>query len=180
LKSFIIGLLVGIGIVVLVTLVLAFVRPRLAWLTGRRAGQAITVNKVMVATLGAPFNPKAIALAAAMAGESGVIQTVYILEIPLNQPLESEAEAELAIGMEALEEAEKIGRQNGVRVLPKLEKTRLGSKAVVEMQKDEGFDAIILEVKLGSRSQRVGRKVAEYVQEHASCIVLVVSEQRDE
>lgn len=174
-KGFVIGLLVGIGAAALVALVLALARP--SWIPSmRRCGGAVGYRKVMVASLGVPFSPRAIDLAAHMVGKDGLVHTVYLVEIPLNQPLESGAEADLALGLEALEAAANMGRASGIRVLPRLEKTRLGSKSVVKIQEGEGFDAVILEVRPGSRSQRVGRKVAEYVQEHAGCTVMVITE----
>ena len=82
--------------------------------------------------------------------------------------------------MEELEESARIAKKLGVRPLPRLERSRLGSKTIVEIQREEAFDAVVLDVRLGNRSGRQGRKVAEYVQKHATCNVIVVSGQQSE
>jgi|GEM_PF-1429468 len=179
-NGFLIGLLVGIGAATLVALVIALASSRRFPLFGRCPGGAVEYRKVMVASLGSPFSRGAIDLAAHMAGKAGLVQTVYLAEIPLNQPLESGAESDVARGLEALEIAAKLGTGSGIKVLPRLKKTRLGSKSIVEIQQGEGFDAVILEVKPRGRSQRVGRKLAEYVQEHVTCAVIVMSEGEDD
>jgi nucleotide-binding universal stress UspA family protein len=171
------GFLIGLAAVLFVSLVLVFVfvlaRPR--GVSFRGPGY----EKVMVATVMRPFNKKAVALAGQMAGRGGIVETLYVAEIPMNRPLESEAEAELSEGMDALEESPKIGKKVGVRPIPRLERSRLGSKTIVELQRNEGFDAVVLSINPGKRSEREGRKIAEYVQEHATCTVVVVSELRE-
>ncbi len=136
-------------------------------------------KKVMAATVARPFDKKALALAAEMVDRDGILETIYIAEIPMNRPLESESEVELVEGMDALEESAKVSIRGGIRPIPRLERSRLGSKTIVEIQRNESFDAIVMAINPGKRSEREGRKIAEYVQEHATCPVVVVSELRE-
>jgi nucleotide-binding universal stress UspA family protein len=178
LTGFIVGL--AAGLLLVLVLMLIFVLTRSRWLSlfvNRSRGPRY--EKVMVATVMRPFDERAVLLAAKMAGRDGIIETVYIIEIPMNRPLESEAEAELSVGMDSLAESAKIGETAGTRPIPRLERSRLGSKTIVEIQRNEGFDAVVMAISPGRRSSREGRKIAEYVQEHATCTVVVVSELRE-
>ncbi len=177
--GFLIGLAAGVFLAALALLLISHVStggfPRLF------AGQRFAgYGKVLVATIGRPFDENAIGVAARIVARDGLVQTLYVAEIPLNRPLESGAEQELSAGMEELEESASIAKKLGVRPLPRLERSRLGSKTIVEIQKEEAFDAVVLDVRLGNKSGRQGRKVAEYVQEHATCRVIVVSGQQSE
>lgn len=177
--GFLIGLAAGVVLAALVALLISYVKTGgvLRLFVGQRyAGY----RKVLVATVGRPFDEKAISIAARVVAREGLVQTLYVAEIPLNRPLESGAEQELSAGMEELEESASIAKRLGVRPLPRLERSRLGSKTIVEIQREEAFDAVVLDLRLGNKSGRQGRKAAEYVQEHATCKVIVVSGQQSE
>lgn len=170
---FFIGL--GAGLVVAALVALAVYLARARGLARRGQTEPEGYRKVLVATVNQPFYQEALLVAAGMIGEGGIVETIYLVEIPLNRPLESEAGEEVAAGMLALEEAAAICSSAGVRPLPRLERTRMGSKTVVEMQREEGFDAVVLDIHPGKRTERVGRRIEEYVQDHATCPVVVVS-----
>jgi nucleotide-binding universal stress UspA family protein len=177
--GFLIGLAAGVILAALVMLLISYAKTGgiLGFFVSQRyAGY----RKVLVATIGRPFDENAISVAARVVAQEGLVQTLYVAEIPLNRPLESGAEQELSAGMEELEESARIAKKLGVRPLPRLERSRLGSKTIVEIQREEAFDAVVLDVRLGNRSGRQGRKVAEYVQKHATCNVIVVSGQQSE
>lgn len=175
--GFFIGLAIGIVATAVVLLLLDLARSQGLISKGRREPQGY--RKVMIATVDHPFDPRALTLASKMAAGGGILETVYLIEIPLNRPLESESGDEIASGMQALEEAAMLAARDGLRPLPRLERTRMGSKTVVEIQRKEGFDAVVLDVHPGKRMGRVGSRIAEYVQEHATCPVVVVSEWED-
>ena len=109
-----------------------------------------------------------------MAGRSGSIKTLYVTEIPVSRSLEVEAEEETARGLKALEEASLLGSSLGKRFLPAFEKTRQGSKAIVELQRRDHFDLVLFDLQPGERLRRTNRKIAEYIQEKAGCTVMIV------
>ncbi len=131
-------------------------------------------RKVLVVAVDEPFTRRSIELAVSMAGRHGVIETLYVTEVPISRSLEVEAEEETARGLEALEEAARVGRSLGRRLLPGLEKARMGSKAVVEVQRRGGFDLVVFDLYPGERLRRANRKIAEYLQEKAGCTVMLV------
>lgn len=171
---FLVGLAAGIVLAVVVLLLISYLNA--GSLHGLLLGREYAgYRKVMVAAVDRPFDEKAVRLAACMLDREGVMVTLYIAEIPLNRPLESGAERELSAGMDQLEAADRLARKMSVRPLPRIERSRLGSKTIVEIQRQEDFDLVVLDVHPGSRFGRQGRKIAEYVQEHATCAVIVVS-----
>jgi hypothetical protein len=131
-------------------------------------------RKILVASVDEPFTRRSIELAVSMAGKRGLIETFYVTEVPINRSLEVGAEEDTARGLAALEEASLVGGTLGKRLLPGLEKTRMGSKAVVELQRRAGFDLIVFDLQPGDRLRRANRKIAEYLQEKAGCTVMIV------
>ena len=103
------------------------------------------------------------------------METLYILEVGLDHPLDVPPEAELDKGMKALDMAARFGFQHGTRFIPRLEKVRMGSKAILDLQAKEGFDLLVMDLGSARGSSRDMLKIAEYVREKASCTVLVIS-----
>lgn len=172
--GFLLGLLAGLALAAVAVGLLALARSRGVSLPGLKAGGR-NYDKVMIASVARPFEPEGLDVAVRLAGKKGTLETVYVAEIPLNRPLESGAESELATGMEALEDAARIARDAGRTPLPRIERSRLGSRTIVEIQREEGFDVVVMTVTLGNRSEREGRKIAGYVGDHATCDVVVVT-----
>lgn len=138
-------------------------------------GQPGEYKKVLIAAIARPFSEAALSLALEMAGSRGVIETLYVVEIPVDRPLESEMETELNQGMDALEDASRLGRSMGKRIVPRLERSRQGSRTIVELQRKGAFDGIVLEMRSGVRSEKIDRKIADYIQENATCPVVIIS-----
>lgn len=148
------------------------------WRRGYRIpglGKPGEYKKVLVAAIARPFSEAAVSLALEMAGRRGVIETLYVVEIPIDRPLEGEVEAELTQGMDALEDVSRLGRSMGKRIVPRLERSRQGSRTIVELQKKGAFDGIVLELRPAVKSERIDRKIAEYVRENATCPVVIIS-----
>ena len=173
-SGFIVGLIVGLAAAGILVLVFVYARLRGAF-TFASGRERLGYRKVIVATIDRPFSKDAIALASGMAGRKGILETFYVVEIPLDRPFDTGGEQELASGMDALEKAERIARRYGVRPIPRMEKARLGSKKVVEVQKGEDFDAVVLYLQESAKSERDDRKIIEYVQANATCPVVVIT-----
>ncbi len=157
----------------LVVIILLLLRRRGVQIPG--FGKPGGYKKVLVAAISRPFSEAAISLALEMAGARGVIETLYVVEVPIDRPLDVEVEPQLNQGMDALEDASRLGRNNGKRLVPRLERSRQGSRTIVELQRRGEFDGIVLELRPGAKSERVDRKIAEYIQENATCPVVVIT-----
>src|SRR4030042_4876465 len=113
----------GLGIGLLLAVMIFAV---LVWMNARghvnmplaRAG-GTDYNKVLVVAIGHPFSEKAIDLSVRMAGRTGLIETLYVVEIGLDRPLQVVADEELDLAMSALEEAALMGKTRGQRLLPR-------------------------------------------------------------
>ncbi len=165
--------LAGFGGAAVVVIILLVLRRRGFKIPG--LGKPGEYKKVMVAAIARPFSEAAISLALEMAGSRGVIETLYVVEIPIDRPIETEAEPQLMEGMDALEDASRLGRSMGKRIVPRLERSRQGSRTIVDLQRRGEFDGIVLELLPGAKSEKVDRKIAEYIQENATCPVIVIT-----
>ena len=172
---FLVGFLTALGVILLVGLAALLIRyysPRLFRPHTR------LFRKVLVASVGAPFSRVALEMATRLAGDDGILETVYIVEVPMEQPLDGGFESELARGMVALEQAGKLAKRKGRSPVPRMERSRLGSKTIVEIQKNESFDVIVLSAKPDARKQKESSKISEYVRENVDCTVIDVLEKK--
>jgi len=172
---FLIGFLTAVGIILLVGLAALLIRyysPRLFRPHTR------LFKKVLVASVGSPFSRIALEMATRLAGDDGILETLYIVEVPMEQPLDGGFESELSRGMVALEQAGKMAKRKGRSPVPRMERSRLGSKTIVEIQKNENFDVVVLSAKPDPRKQKESSKILEYVRENAGCTVIDVLEKK--
>ena len=169
------GLGVGLGLGIVIIFVLLILNSKGIVGSSRASEAGAGHQKVLVATVENPFSERAINLAMRMAGRRGIVETLYVIEIGLERPLQVVADEEIARGMRALEEASYIGKRDGKRLLPRLEKARMGSKAVLDVQGQEGFGLVVLDLVESVKMEDITRKIAEYVQEKATCTVVVLS-----
>ncbi len=132
-------------------------------------------HKILVASVGQVFSERSLYAAVRVVARKGLVETLYVLEIPLDHPLGVAPEEGLNKGMETLDMAARWGRYYGMRFLPRLEKVRMGSKAILDLQRKEGFDLLVLDVGTGEGRDKDIRKIAEYVRENATCTVMVLS-----
>jgi nucleotide-binding universal stress UspA family protein len=153
------GLVTGLGIGVLALLIflLSHHISRGQW-----DGEA-TYAKILVASVQNPFTKRSLNTAVRMSDRGGIIETLYVIEIGMERPLDVVADDEVANALQALEDASYEGRRRGKRLLPRLEKARMGSKVILDIQHREGAMANTM------------RKIVQYVREKASCTVIVLS-----
>jgi nucleotide-binding universal stress UspA family protein len=174
---FLIGFGTAIGVLLLVVvagLLVRYYSPRLFRPHTR------LFKKVLVASVGAPFSRVALEMATRLAGDDGILETVYIVEVPMDQPLDGSFESELSRGMVALEEAGRMAKRKGRSPVPRMERSRLGSKTIVEIQKNEDFDVVVLSAKPDTKTQKESSKMSEYIRENAGCTVIDVLEKKPE
>ena len=173
-SGFWIGLAAGIVLAIIAFLVIYILLKRGAICLPGLHGEGL-YHKVLVASVGQVFSERSLYTAVGVVARRGLVETLYVLEIPLDHPLGVAPEEGLNKGMEALDMAARWGGYHGVRFLPRLEKVRMGSKAILDLQRKEGFDLVVMDLGLDERGNKDIRKIAEYVRERAGCTVLLIS-----
>ena len=118
-----------------------------------------------------------VATAVALAKDRGAtIEALYVISVPLSEPLDAELVDAEERAFASLAEARLLGEENGVEVRTETVKARAIGPAIVEEARARGVDLIVL----GS-SPRWRRQSAffsptvEHVLRHAPCEVLVVA-----
>ncbi|PKB78712.1 MAG: hypothetical protein BZY88_17010, partial [SAR202 cluster bacterium Io17-Chloro-G9] len=106
--------------------------------------------------------------------EKAVIYPVYVMEVPLDLPLESDLPGAIADGERILETIEAIAAEEHVKeVEAKLLRARHAGPALVQETEDRHMDLIVLGVPYQRRfgECRIG-STASYIFNNASCRVL--------
>jgi len=164
-----VGLAVGLGLSALCLLALF-----LAGAFKTREAQP-AYGKILVAAVENPFSRRALNMGVRMAGRTGIVETLYVIEIGVERPLEVPADEAVAAGLRALEEASYIAKNYGKRLLPRLEKARMGSKVILDTQAQGSFDLLIMDLAVSDTMEATTRKIAQYVKEKATCTVVILS-----
>lgn len=102
------------------------------------------------------------------------IHAIYVMEVPLDLPLESDLTRAIAKGEQILETIEAIGAEEKFRdVEAKLLRARHAGPALVQETEDRRIDLIVLGVPYQRRfgTFRIG-STASYIFNNASCRVL--------
>ncbi|OFW58948.1 MAG: hypothetical protein A2Y75_00195 [Candidatus Solincola sediminis] len=165
------GLGSGLGVGVLCLLVLFFINKRHE---ARHEAEG-AYAKVLLAVVQSNFSHRAVNMAVRMAGRKGMVETLYVIEIGVDRPLEVTAEDEVAVALRELELASYVGRRFGKRLIPRLEKARMASKVILDTQAEQGFDLLIMDLGASGAMEAATQKIARYVKENADCTVAILS-----
>jgi len=163
------GLTVGLGLSALCLLALF-----LAGAFKTREAQP-AYGKILVAAVENPFSRRALNMGVRMAGRTGIVETLYVIEIGVERPLEVPADEAIAAGLSALEEASYIAKNYGKKLLPRLEKARMASRVILDTQAQGGFDLLIMDLAVSNAMEATTRKIAQYIEEKATCTVVILS-----
>ena len=109
------------------------------------------------------------------------IHAIYVIEVPLDLPLESELTHAIATGERILETIEAIGAEEKFRdVEAKLLRARHAGPALVQETEDRHIDLIVLGVPYRKRfgTFRIG-STASYIFNNASCRVLFLRDRAE-
>jgi basic amino acid/polyamine antiporter, APA family len=124
-----------------------------------------------------PIGEEMVATAVKLAHESGArIEAVYVIAVPLDQPLHAELYDQEERAMASLSEARLLGSDYGVEVEAVFRRARSIGSAIVEEALRRDVDLIVL----GSsprwrRQSRFFSPTVEYVLKRAPCEVLIVA-----
>lgn len=154
-------------------------RPLLSQPRETTLPEAATVNvdyeRILVPVNGTRLSDEMMVLACQLATEKGAtIDAVYVVEVPMNLPLDASMERERARGAQILDVAVAVAAEFGVEVWPHLVPARRAGRAIVETAREWDCDVIVIGSprKLRSDARLVGGTV-EYVMRNAPGEVLL-------
>jgi APA family basic amino acid/polyamine antiporter len=110
-----------------------------------------------------------------LAAESGArLVVMYPILVPLDQPVSAPMELEVGLAERELRQAAALGRQYGVRVIPRIVRTRNVGQEIVAEARRRGSEIIVLGARDRSRpGERLFGPTIDYVLRHAPCRVMV-------
>lgn len=138
----------------------------------REAGR---FQRIVVPIQGDVFSGRLVALASQMAKFRGArMDVIYVVEVPLQFPIDAVSEEQQRQADEAFLRAEKIARQYDVRVNKHLHRARQAGPTIVQYVRDTKADLLLMgdAPKQNRRGTRYARSV-EYVFENAPCEVII-------
>jgi basic amino acid/polyamine antiporter, APA family len=118
-----------------------------------------------------------IATAVKLARDRGAhVEALYVIRVPLDQPLEAELDEQEEAATASLSEARLLGADNGVDVQVETIRARSIGDAIVDEAKRRGNDLIVVgSAPRWRRQSRFFSPTVEYVLRKAPCEVLVVA-----
>jgi APA family basic amino acid/polyamine antiporter len=140
--------------------------------------EALEYRTALVPIFGEDVSAAALARAAKLIGEDGVVYAVFVLPVPSQLSLESGLAAEEAHGRSVLESARIQARRRGIKIRTGLIRTRNPGAALVEEAERVDADVIYWStIHAPAGEQRIG-PTAAYLLGKRPCRVIVESENR--
>jgi basic amino acid/polyamine antiporter, APA family len=135
----------------------------------------IDYNQILVPIVGSRISDEMMVLACQLATEKqSAIDGLYVIEVPLNLPLDARLTTERAKAERVLNTAARVADAFKVKFTPHVVTARQAGRAIVDQAAERRSEVIILGA---TRKRRVGDLVfgrtADYVLDHASCEVLL-------
>jgi basic amino acid/polyamine antiporter, APA family len=135
----------------------------------------IVYDQLLVPVTNSQVSDEMLVLACQLATERrSSIDALYVIEIPVNLPLDAEAAPELEVAEQVLERAGRVAEQFGVKLTPVVVTARSAGRAIVDEAKARRSEVIVL----GSQSKRriadkVFGRTIDYVLEHLPCEAII-------
>ena len=140
---------------------------------------ALEYRRLLVPVLPGRASDEALDIAAGLAAERGArITAVYVVEVPLDQPLSAELAADEEIANRELDQARAIGESYGVTVIPRLVRARNAGAAIVREAERRGSEIVVIGAPrkdVSSRRREIFGRTVDHVLKHAPCRVLVTA-----
>jgi len=135
----------------------------------------IDYHQILVPIVGSRVSDEMMVLACQLATEKkSAIHGLYVIEVPLNLPLDARLTNERAKADRVLREAALIASQFKVRFTPHVVTARQAGRAICEEAGRQRSEVIILGMVRKRRiADRVFGRTADYVLDHAPCEVLL-------
>jgi len=140
----------------------------------------LEATRILVPVNGDPATERTFRWTCRMARQDKAeIHVIYVMEVPLDLPLESDLTNAIAKGERILETIEAIGAEERFRdVEAKLLRARSAGRALVQETEDRRIDLVVLGVPYRKRfgTFQIG-STASYIFNNASCRVLFLRDQ---
>jgi len=135
----------------------------------------ILYDQMLVPIVGSRITDEMVVLACQLATQKqSAIDVMYVIEVPMNLPLDARLTTERARAGELLDAAQVIADQFDIEMRPVVVTARGAGKAIVEEATTRRSEVIILGTHRKRRiSDRVFGGTVDYVLQHAPCEVLV-------
>ena len=140
----------------------------------------VEYNNLMVPIVGSKISREALVMACELASEeNAAIEALYVIQVPMNLPLDALLPEENRVAESLLDEAQQVAKEFGVKLFPMVIPSRNVGKTIV----DEAVDKKSQVVMMGTeRKRRTGERffggTVEYVLRKAPSKVLVVLEEK--
>jgi APA family basic amino acid/polyamine antiporter len=141
------------------------------------AQEDVVYDQLLVPLMGSRVTVEMMVLACQLATEKDAsIDVVYVIEVPMNLPLDAGLSNESQKATDVLNQATAIGRQFRVPVQTSVITARSAGRAIIEEAKARRSEVILLgSVRKRRIRERVFGHTVDYVLQHADCEVLVNS-----
>jgi len=135
----------------------------------------IDYDQILVPIVGSRITDEMVVLACQLATEkNSSVDALYVIEVPMNLPLDARLTDERARAVEVLQEAVTLASQFKVKMNPIVITARSAGRAIVQQATERRSEVIILGVMKRRRfTERAFGSTTDYVIEHAPCEVLV-------
>jgi len=135
----------------------------------------IDYDQILVPIVGSRITDEMVVLACQLATEKkSSVDALYVIEVPMNLPLDARLEEERATAAEVLQEAVTLASQFKVKMNPIVVTARSAGRAIVQQATERRSEVIILGLmKKRHFTERAFGGTVDYVIEHAPCEVLV-------
>lgn len=143
-----------------------------------RAGAAVAYRRILVPVLDREISEHAVALACRLAAERrNTVTALYVVEVPVELPLDAHMLAEEAQAKDVLAEAAAIGDLYGVSVSGKVVRGRSAGEAIAAGAAAAGTEIIVLSAprKRAGLTRKVFGTTVDAVLRHAPCRVMVAA-----
>jgi basic amino acid/polyamine antiporter, APA family len=127
----------------------------------------------LVPIFGTDVDAKAIASAARLVGDDAVVDALYVLRVPAQLSLEAGLQDEEKVGRSVLEAARVRGRAAGIKVRPRLIRTRNPGSALVEEARRTHAQVLYLATAHAPPSERALGPTATYLLAQRPCRIVI-------
>ena len=137
--------------------------------------QDVVYDQLLVPVADTQVSDEMLVLACQLATERhSSIDALYVIEVPVNLPIDANVIAEREVAREVLDRAGHVADQFGVTLTPVVVTARSAGRAIVEQAKERRSEVIVL----GSQSKRriadkVFGRTIDYVLEHLPCEAII-------
>jgi APA family basic amino acid/polyamine antiporter len=130
-------------------------------------------RSALVPIFGTDVSAGALRSAARLVGSEASVDTLYIINVPHQVPLDGPLDAEEEAGRNVLESAQLIGRREGLHVRTGLLRTRNPGRTIVEEARRLGSEVIYLGTAHAPHAERALGPTASYLLSERPCRIII-------